>query len=356
MCRLLMLLACADAAVGAAIEASGAASAPTNETPPVGPSAEAGAAIEASASAAEPLAANPAPGAAPSAVDPFAAWLAAPIPVAGGFAAPMADACGSGCWSASTEAEVRTIGAGIVREVGPDTLVTEHLWYDDQVRRTAQVRWRGLTPSVAVGATLAVGQPIGRATKVQLDAPALGPMELFIAGRPRLPMPQTEPVLAVISHELGQMQLYVDGALTGAYEVGFGQAEGDKELRGDNRTPKGVYFVVAKSTGPFEGPFGAWYGGHWIKLSYPNAWDAARGVDAGLFGVETQRRITRDFWARREPAQGTKLGGGIGLHGWVSEWDAADGRALSWGCVVTHLRDVAAIYAALPQGAMVALI
>ncbi|MES2644899.1 MAG: L,D-transpeptidase [Myxococcota bacterium] len=328
--------------------------------------AAAGEALPAQVLDAEGLAAQ-APAEAPTPPDPFAEWLAAPIPVADGFDAPVIGwaPCGDGCWSRrapksgtpATPGTVRAVANGIVREVGADTLVTEHLWYDDEVKRTATFRWQGVTSPLAAGATLTRDQPIGTATTVQLSAEAgdIGPIEPFLAGRPRLPVPQAEPILALVSHTLDQLRLYVGGKEIGTFEVAFGQAEGDKEWRGDNRTPTGIYHVVARSKGPFDGEYGAYYGGYWIKLGYPNAWDAARGVDAGLFDTEVQRAITRAFWDRRTPLQGTKLGGGIGLHGWAHEWSDEGGRGLSWGCVVLHLRDVATIYDALDEGAMVAL-
>ena len=78
-------------------------------------------------------------------------------------------------------------------------------------------------------------------------------------------------------------------------------------------------------------------------------------MDEGLFDADLQREITRAFWARRTPPQGTKLGGGIGLHGWAYEWADEQPRGMSWGCVVLHLRDVDTIYDTLTEGAMVVL-
>jgi lipoprotein-anchoring transpeptidase ErfK/SrfK len=288
--------------------------------------------------------------------DPFTAWLDAPIPVASGFSAPFAgEPCGEGCWRSTRVGKVRAIADGVVRAVGEGTVETEHLWYDDQVRRSARVRWEGVNATVAPGARVVEGEVLGTGTEVRLLS-EVGPMTTFIAGRPRLVVPQAERTLAIISHDVDRLRLYAGGKELGTYEVGFGQAEGDKERRGDNRTPKGVYHVVARSTGPFSGPVAEYYGGYWIKLNYPNPWDAARGVDEGLFDVEVQRLITRAWWARELTLQGTKLGGGIGLHGWAYEWEDAGGRGMSWGCVVMHLRDAPTLFEHLVEGTMVALI
>lgn len=301
-----------------------------------------------------PLAAD----AALAAPDPdtvFGAYLHAPFAVANGFDVPAGEPCGDACWTGDTR-DVSAVAHGRVVAVTPESVTVEHLWYDDQVKRAAWIRWEGVTPAVVAGQELRRGDPIGTASTLRAVAPAeLGPVAAFLAGRPRLPVPQDEPVLALVSHDLKQMRVYQRGAVAGTYSVAFGQEEGDKERRGDNRTPKGVYRVVARSKGPFDGPYGAYFGGHWIKLDYPNPWDAARGVDAGVIDTATQRAITRAWWDRRLPPQNTDLGGGIGLHGWASEWSDDGPRGLSWGCVVLHLSDVGAIYDALPEGTMVVL-
>jgi len=48
--------------------------------------------------------------------------------------------------------------------------------------------------------------------------------------------------------------------------VSVGQAAGPKQVQGDNKTPVGMYFVIQKHKGKFDGPFGEYYGGHWIKV------------------------------------------------------------------------------------------
>lgn len=209
----------------------------------------------------------------------------------------------------------------------------------------------GSPPDRRGGSSAAVVLPGGPAP------PATGPSA---SPRPIAPakafVPQAEPFVVVVSQDQNLLETYAYGALQQRFEVGFGQAEGQKRLQGDLKTPRGMYFVIAKSQGPFSGLYGAYYGGHWIKLNYPSAADAAWGLDNGVITAETARQIERDWAARRSTAQGTKLGGGIGFHGWASEWSLADdGGRLSWGCVVLHLRDIAAFYAQVPLGAMVIL-
>ena len=88
---------------------------------------------------------------------------------------------------------------------------------------------------------------------------------------------QREATVLVVRHASHEMRHYERGALRGVYEVAFGQARGPKQVRGDNKTPVGVYHVVSKSRGQFEGEYAAYYGGHFVRLNYPGPDDAERG-------------------------------------------------------------------------------
>jgi lipoprotein-anchoring transpeptidase ErfK/SrfK len=54
--------------------------------------------------------------------------------------------------------------------------------------------------------------------------------------------------------------------------------------------------------------------------------------------------------------QKTQLGGGIGFHGWASEWNGSENARLSWGCVVMHNPDIRRVFDDIPLGAMVVLL
>lgn len=177
----------------------------------------------------------------------------------------------------------------------------------------------------------------------------------FIRARRHLPMPGAEPVMAVVDSSLRRMRLYEAGRAVGDYEVGFGQSAGRKRLAGDNKTPRGMYFVVQKSRGPFDGPYGDFYGGHWIKLNYPNRHDAAWGREHGLLNAAQAASISADWEARRLTWQGSPLGNGIGFHGWIRDWELEGPRLLSWGCVVMRNADIRTVYDRLPLGTMVVL-
>ena len=177
----------------------------------------------------------------------------------------------------------------------------------------------------------------------------------FIAARRKLFVPQREQTLVLVDQESYKMRLYQNGRITGEYNISLGQGKGQKEALGDNKTPKGMYFVIGKRRGEFDGAYGAYYGGHWIKVNYPNRYDAARGRAAGHITPQQEAAIAASWEKRASTMEGTRLGGGIGFHGWAREWSNDGPRHLSWGCVVLHLYDVSNFFNQIPPGAMVVI-
>ena len=177
----------------------------------------------------------------------------------------------------------------------------------------------------------------------------------FINERRKLFVPQKEPKLIVVDQESYKARFYQAGVLNQEYDVSLGQGKGQKLVEGDNKTPKGMYFVIKKHRGDFEGPYGAYYGGHWIKINYPNKYDADRAVAQQMISLQQQAAIAAAWENRVATLETTKLGGGIGFHGWNKEWDNSGPRHLSWGCVVMHLYDIQKLYDQIPEGTMVVI-
>jgi murein DD-endopeptidase MepM/ murein hydrolase activator NlpD len=177
----------------------------------------------------------------------------------------------------------------------------------------------------------------------------------FINSHRKTFAPQTEPLLVIVDQSGYKMRLYQDGAYVKEYDVSFGQGSGPKQAQGDNKTPVGMYFVIQKHEGKFDGPYGAYYGGHWIKINYPNKFDAARGRSQGLIGAAQEAAIAKSWETRAATLQNTGLGGGIGFHGWINEWKNDGPRHLSWGCVVLHLSDIDKFFDRIPEGTMVVI-
>ncbi len=178
----------------------------------------------------------------------------------------------------------------------------------------------------------------------------------FINEHRKLFVPQKEAKLIVVDQESYKARFYQASVLNQEYDVSFGQGKGQKLIEGDNKTPKGMYFVIKKHRGDFGGEYGAYYGGHWIKINYPNKYDADRAVAQQMISRQQQRAIAA-AWEKRAPTlENTKLGGGIGFHGWIEEWDNSGPRHLSWGCVVMHLYDIRVLYDQIPEGTMVVIL
>jgi murein DD-endopeptidase MepM/ murein hydrolase activator NlpD len=177
----------------------------------------------------------------------------------------------------------------------------------------------------------------------------------FINSHRNIPVPRNEPNLVLVDQESYRARFYQGGVLRNEYDVAFGQGQGQKLVEGDNKTPKGMYFVVEKYRGRFNQPYGEYYGGHWIKINYPNRYDADRALQEELISVEEHRSIGVAWQKKELTPQNTALGGGIGFHGWNKEWANDGPRHLSWGCVVMHLKDIGDFYDQIPKGTMVVI-
>lgn len=79
------------------------------------------------------------------------------------------------------------------------------------------------------------------------------------------------------------------------YPVTTGQASGEKQRRGDLRTPDGVYTVQDLIPGA---DLPEVYGAFALPLDYPNAWDRWRGRDGHGIWIHGSDRLTQPFRTR----------------------------------------------------------
>jgi murein DD-endopeptidase MepM/ murein hydrolase activator NlpD len=177
----------------------------------------------------------------------------------------------------------------------------------------------------------------------------------FIAAHRKLFVPHNEAALILVDQASYKLRFYQRSKLQSEHDVSFGQAKGQKRVQGDNKTPMGMYFVTNKHRGQFDGTYGAYYGGHWIKVNYPNPFDAARGQAERIVSADQTKQIKTNWMNRAPTLENTRLGGGIGFHGWIKEWDNDGPRHLSWGCVVMHIFDITKIFDQIPPGTMVVI-
>jgi hypothetical protein len=141
-----------------------------------------------------------------------------------------------------------------------------------------------------------------------------------------------------------RMQLYYSGKLIKTYIIGLGQEPvGHKQQQGDNRTPEGNYRIIQKTVGPFDGS-NPYLGNRWMRLNYPNNADAKAGLEKKLITQSEYNKIVAANKAGTEPLKTTKLGGGIGIHGWYGSWPGDDEQDLTWGCITMQNSEVEDLY------------
>ncbi|MGH8597083.1 MAG: L,D-transpeptidase family protein [Gammaproteobacteria bacterium] len=121
------------------------------------------------------------------------------------------------------------------------------------------------------------------------------------------------------------------------YTVALGRGGvGGKRVRGDNKTPEGVYYVTGFND---QSPFDTF-----IRLNYPNIKDGFFGLQRALI---TRAEFDQIVDAQRQdalPPQQTPLGGAIGIHGLGDEnpGKLTIQANLNWtkGCVALTNREI----------------
>ena len=147
-----------------------------------------------------------------------------------------------------------------------------------------------------------------------------------------------------------QLWVYKDQRPVKVYRVFLGSSpNGDKNRRGDNRTPEGDYRILEKrSDSKFH---------RFITIDYPNVDDANRAYEDGRLTAAQWADI---FYAQTKgikPPWNTPLGGFLGIHGigenekfklrLIADWDWTN------GCVALRNSDVEELYRLVPLGTAV---
>jgi hypothetical protein len=273
----------------------------------------------------------------------LAAWLDARSPIVDGWIAPPKGA------------QLRAMARGRVESVAPTGLTIVHHVFENATRREVRFVASGLEAiTVRAGQDVEQGALLGSGKRATALIDGQTPTA-FLSGRPPVFNPLSADRAFVVDVDARRLVALEKGTPVASWGIAIGQAEGAKQVRGDLKTPRGMFFVTERYHGKFSGDWADFYGEYWVKLSYPNPFDAARGLDAGVITASQAASIGK-AWGRRElTLQGTKLGGGIGFHSWASKWDADAGTLMSFGCVVLHPEDVADFYARIRVGDLVVL-
>jgi hypothetical protein len=177
--------------------------------------------------------------------------------------------------------------------------------------------------------------PGGAATPATLDVPL----------RQLLPPGGAPPAaLTLVVHKgARRLDLMLGGRLVKSYLVNLGLSPvGDKERRGDHRTPEGELFVCAKNPHSQFTRF--------LALAYPSPRHVARAGGGRSLAGEVRAAYRR---RRGCPPQGSALGGAVGIHGSGGWARTASGYRVSdwtWGCVGLRDADILELFDRVPVG------
>ncbi|HEX7598811.1 MAG TPA: DUF1287 domain-containing protein, partial [Polyangia bacterium] len=119
--------------------------------------------------------------------------------------------------------------------------------------------------------------------------------------------------------------------------------DGNKVQRGDSATPEGRFFIAEPDPTPDPNRYGA----RSLRLSYPTAQDARRGLRDHLIDRAAYVAIVRAVRAGEVPSQKTNLGGSIRIHGGGSKQD------WTLGCIGLDDEDAIWLYARVGKGTRV---
>ncbi|MCB0476796.1 MAG: L,D-transpeptidase [Crocinitomicaceae bacterium] len=173
----------------------------------------------------------------------------------------------------------------------------------------------------------------------------------FVKVHKKLTCPYKSAKLLIAIKSSYKIYIIEKGQITATLDIALGQSpKGHKVKQGDNKTPEGEYKLTQKAKGPFSGSVGPYFGERWIRLSYPNFYDAEMGYKRKLISKSEKEKIQTAILNNQMPPKNTNLGGGIGIHGWYGEWDPKENRDLTWGCISINNSDLVPLYDKLEVG------
>ncbi len=143
------------------------------------------------------------------------------------------------------------------------------------------------------------------------------------------------------------LQVLIGGEVVKTYPIALGTSSlDDKQRRDDRLTPEGEFYVCQRNLKPRSRAWDA----VWMRLSYPNAEDARRGLQDGLITEEQARAIERAIAAGEIPPRETNLGSGIGIHA-----GGIEPRTWTQGCIALQRAHAEEIYRHTRPGTVVSI-
>jgi len=132
---------------------------------------------------------------------------------------------------------------------------------------------------------------------------------------------------------------------------GKGYPNGDKQMRGDQRTPEGEFYICAMNNSKRFYKF--------MGLSYPGLKHAEAGLRSRMISPDEYAMIKKAIEERLPPPWGTRLGGAVGIHGRTLETGNAPryvGKNWTDGCIALDNTDIDEIYTAVSIGTPVTIL
>jgi len=134
----------------------------------------------------------------------------------------------------------------------------------------------------------------------------LTPLLALAWSAPGEPPPPRRGDRVVIELKERTLSVFQGEMLLRRFPISLAQGGAGKWKRGDGKNPVGSYRLMKGRASQFH---------RFLPVSYPNAEDARRGLEAGLITPAQAEAILRATRAGRMPPQDTALGGAIGVHG-----------------------------------------
>ncbi len=166
----------------------------------------------------------------------------------------------------------------------------------------------------------------------------------FIKQHRKTPIPsKIKKMIVAVKHQY-KIYLLKNGKIYKEHDMALSQSPlGHKQKEGDNKLPEGAYKIIQKSKAPFGGSYAAYFGPRWMRISYPNVYDAKAGLKRKVISEAQYKQIKAAHAKGSEPNKHTALGGGIGIHGWNGDWPE-NSKHLTWGCISMRNQDLPKFY------------
>lgn len=281
---------------------------------------------------------------------------------------------GSGGGDTDANQPVYTLAAGVVTDVKDGEVWLEHRFLDNgqpqhvligyagihacNLKPGDRVKRRQRIAQIAAGADGGQAQLTVTLRHLLYAEAATWPMSVsaFIRSHRHLLQPAKEERILIAVKHAYQISLCEKGQVKHTLPIALGQdGRQRKTTDGDNRTPVGEYRITQKARGPFDGDYGAYLGAAWLRLNYPNSFDARTALIENRITKKEHDRIVAAAQHGSLAPTDTSLGGGIGIHGWINDWPDGN-HHLTWGCLSLRKADLLQVHDWVGKGTRVLIL